>query len=67
MSINQNGVTTTTQKDQFQYEKFTTRLGRKSITRFQWDYRDKNGELHTGIAGSINEAEEKAAKFVYQV
>lgn len=67
MSLTVNGVSTTTQKDQFQYEKFTTKLGRKTIARIQWDYRDAQGVLHTGIATSIDNAMEAASKFGYQI
>jgi hypothetical protein len=62
-----NGVSTTTQRDQFQCEAFTTRIGRKSITKIQWDYRDRNGELHSGIAPTVLEATKAAEKFGYKI
>jgi hypothetical protein len=48
---------------EFQYEKFTAGLRRNPV--IQWDYRDKEGELHTGIAKTVEEAREKAAKYGY--
>jgi hypothetical protein len=67
MSMTQSGVSTTIQLDQFQYEEFTTRIGRENVTRVQWDYRDKQGELYSGIATSVDNAQRAAAKFGYQI
>jgi hypothetical protein len=64
MSLTQNGVSTT-EKGQFAYEKFFAKLGRKTITRYQWDYRDANGILHSGVATSPGAAKRAAAKYGY--
>jgi hypothetical protein len=65
--MSRGGVSTCTDLDTLQYSKFTTRIGRKPVTRIQWDYRDKEGELHTGIATSIDRAMEEAAKHGYEI
>lgn len=65
MTLTANGVSTTKERNSFQYEKFTTKIGRKNIERVQWDYRDKNGVLHTGIAKDFEAACLQASKFGY--
>jgi hypothetical protein len=67
MSLIKNGVSTTTGKDQFNFEVFTTKIGRKPITRIQWDYRDSNGVLHSGVAKTILDAAKAAEKFGYKI
>ena len=37
------------------YEKFNTRIGRKVITRYQYDYRHTDGELFSTVAPSLTE------------
>jgi hypothetical protein len=67
MSLTANGVTTTTEKDCLQYEKYFTKIGRKKVARIQWDYRDSKGVLHSGIATSIDKATEAAKEHGYQI
>ncbi len=53
--------------------KFYMKFGFKRITNsqtlkkhyYQWDYRDKDSILHTGITDSIEKAEKQAAQFGY--
>jgi len=62
--MTKNGVSTTKQPGQFQYERFYSRILRKY--RYAWDYRDLKGELHSGIAKTLKEAKAKAAAFGYE-
>lgn len=63
--INQNGMTTTTENGQFQCEGFNTKLRGKNVRRYQWDYRDSSGKLHSGVAKTEDEAKQKAVQFGY--
>lgn len=65
MSLTENGVSTTKNSNSFLYEKFTTKIGRKTIERVQWDYRDNDGVLHSGIAKDFESACVQASKFGY--
>ncbi|MHB1167033.1 MAG: DUF3873 family protein [Carboxydocellales bacterium] len=62
--LTKNGVTTTQKPGQFQCERHYCSISRKE--QVHWDYRDTNGRLHTGVAKSEAEAQEKAAKFGYK-
>ena len=62
--LNQNGITTTREADTFACEEFFS--GPMRVRRIQWDYRDEEGELHSGIAKTVEEAKEKARKFGYR-
>lgn len=61
-------------KGEFLYEIFHSRLACRRYRcnwcepglRVQWEYRDKDGKLYTGIARSVKQAEELAAKHGYQ-
>lgn len=59
-----NGVSTTTCKDQFQIEKFYSSALKGY--RYAWDYRDKEGILHSGCAKTAKAAVEKAREYGYQ-
>ena len=65
MALTENGVSTTKEKNSFKYEKFLTKVGRKTVERFQWDYRDQDGELHSGVSKSLEQACTAASKFGY--
>lgn len=41
---------------QEQYEKFKTRVGRKVITRYQYDYRHIDGDLFSTVAKTPEDA-----------
>lgn len=41
------------------YEKFTTRVGRKTHTRYQYDYRHTDGELFSCCAPSLEAARQQ--------
>jgi len=46
-----------------QYEKYTcSGLGRKKITRFQYDYRSFSGKLYSSTGKTLEEAKEKVEK-----
>lgn len=64
MSITKNGISTTKSNDSFQYEEFHTTLN--NLTKYQWDYRDINGILHSGISPSIQDAINNAKSFGYK-
>lgn len=61
--LTQNGVSTI-KSNEFKYEKYYSVI----ITRkpyIQWDYRDENGKLHSGIATSIEAAKIAAERYGY--
>lgn len=62
-TMTKNGVSTTTSRDQFQCEEFYSDILKRTL--FQWDYRDENGKLHSGVAKSLDAAGAAAAKFGY--
>lgn len=62
--LTKNGVSTTQGRDQFAYEKYYNKVLKRHIV--QWDYRDANGQLHSGTAKTLEEAKEKAAKYGYR-
>lgn len=51
-SMSEGGVSTTKAGEE-KYEKFTTRVGRKSRTMYQYDYRTPDGELFSCVAPSL--------------
>jgi hypothetical protein len=61
--LTKGGISTTRGRDTFRREAFYSRAMRRYL--IQWDYRDKAGELHSGIADTTPEAEEAAAVFGY--
>lgn len=63
MALTEKGVSTTKQKGQFAYEETFNSILKRNVV--YWDYRDHNGELHTGTAKTLKEAKEKASKFGY--
>jgi hypothetical protein len=63
--MTRNGVTTTKGRDQFQWEEFLPALG-GGVSYVQWDYRDAKGELHSGVARNLADAEVKAAESGYR-
>ncbi len=48
------------------HEKFRTRLGRKLVTRYQYDYRHTDGELFSTVATSLRECRERRDKWLEQ-
>ena len=59
MSLNDNkGCSKTTQKGQFNYEEYHSCIYKKNC--IQWDYRDFNGVLHSGIASCLEKAIKQA-------
>lgn len=61
--LTENGVSTTMDKDQFRYERISSPVTKR--TYIQWDYRDKNGKLHSGVARTLNDAKRAAVKYGY--
>lgn len=54
MELTKNGISTTIRKGQFAYDEYySISVGGM---RVQWDYRDTNGKLYSGIAPSIEQA-----------
>ena len=52
-----NGMSTTTGKDTFAHEPYNEKV--------QWDYRDSNGTLYSGVTSTIEQAKEQAKKHGY--
>jgi len=61
--LTENGVSTTTGKDRFRYEKLSSPITKR--TYIQWDYRGKDGKLHSGVARTLGDAVKKAMAFGY--
>lgn len=59
-SLTRNGISTTTDRDCFQYQFFS---GKKPVS---WDYRDWDGKLHSGVAATLDEAKLKAEEYGYR-
>lgn len=64
MALTENGVSTTKRKGQFVCESAYSRILKREVV--YWDYRDTEGELHTGTARTEEEAQGKASKFGYK-
>jgi hypothetical protein len=64
--MTRNGVSTTVERDRFQYERFQPPWSASGQWYVQWDYRDVGGELHSGIAKTEDEARTAASKFGYR-
>ena len=62
--LTEHGVSTTIERDCFRYE--TYHPTGKTHTRIQWDYRDSQGVLHSGIARDLPSAQASARRFGYQ-
>ena len=62
--LTKNGISTT-KTGEFRCEEFNTWVTGKKMV--QWDYRDDNGVLHSGIAQSMEEAMNKASKFGFSM
>jgi hypothetical protein len=62
VGLQQNGVSTTKERDVLRYDIFTGHGGQQKV---QWDYRDFSGKLHTSICGTIQAAREQAARYGY--
>lgn len=67
MTLTVNGCSTTKAKGQFAYEIYNLPQSRTDIyrgkppeQRVQWDYRDSNGKLFSGIARTVEQAKEAA-------
>lgn len=46
------------------YEVFTTRVGRKSVKRYQYDYRHTDGVLFSTVATSLTKCRERRDKWL---
>jgi len=64
MSLTEHGVSTTTERDCFRYETF--RPAWRRCVRVQWDYRDAAGELHSGVAKTLDAAKVAARRYGYR-
>jgi hypothetical protein len=51
-------------RDEYRDEVYYSRISRKHLC--EWNYRDANGELHTGVAPDRVTAKARAAKFGFQ-
>lgn len=65
MTMTEKGSSTTFNIGQFQCERFYSNAIRDY--RFQWDYRDINGELHSGITKTQEAAIDNAKKHGYKI
>lgn len=63
--LTENGISTTQNKGDFRFEKFISGVTGKPV--IQWDYRDSQGVLHSGVAHSLDEALEKASKLGFSL
>ena len=65
--LTKNGISTTRQTGQFAYEVYflpQSRVdeyrGKPLERRIQWDYRDMNGKLYSGVVETIGQAKQAA-------
>lgn len=63
--LTENGVSTTRNKNEFRTETFISKVTGEEL--IQWDYRDANGVLHSGVAKSLDEAMQKASKHGFKL
>ena len=61
--LTEHGISTTKDYDCFHYESYESSIQKKTL--YQWDYRDKEGNLHSGVAQSLEAAKAKAALYGY--
>ncbi len=62
VGLQHNGVSTTKARDVLRYDCYT---GYQDKPRVQWDYRDRQGNIHTAICGNIETARQQAARYGY--
>jgi hypothetical protein len=62
--ITENGVSTTSEPGQFQAERFYSCFSKCWMV--QWNYRDIQGRLRSGVARSLEGAKKQAAKHGYR-
>lgn len=53
--LTQNGITTTTEPGQEQWETFTAHLSRRPEQRIQYDYRHPDGQLFSCVKKTLAE------------
>jgi hypothetical protein len=58
-----DGISTTKIRGNFRTEEFYSKLSRRWLV--QWDYWDSSGDLHSGVAPSIEAARKSASVFGY--
>lgn len=56
--LTKGGISTTRTPGTFAYEEYWCRITKRHLV--QWDYRDTNGKLFSGIAKSIEQARQIA-------
>lgn len=57
-SINENGCSVC-QPGQENYTSYTTKIGRKEVMRWQYDYRTEDGELFSCVGSSLDSCRAK--------
>lgn len=65
-SINENGCSVC-QPGQENYTSYKTRIGRKEIIRWQYDYRTEDGELFSCIGSSLDSCRAKRDLWLSQL
>lgn len=63
MALTIDGISTTKQRGSFRTEEYYSKMFRAWMV--QWDYRDDDGELHSGVAESMELARRAAGKHGY--
>jgi hypothetical protein len=61
--MNLNGISTCG-KGQENYEKFSTKIGRKRVIRFQYDYRTESGKLFSCIGKTLEQCRSKRDEWI---
>lgn len=65
--MTKNGISTTTAPGSEQYEEFTIpRRGKKSLVRYQYDYRHTDGELFSIIKPTLDECRTARDKWLIE-
>lgn len=64
MSLTERGISTTRGMDQFATEPYwSSMMGGWMVS---WDYRDKDGELRSGVSRTLEQAKKAASRFGYR-
>lgn len=58
-----DGISTTRTHGSFRTEEYYSRISKRRY--IQWDYRDSDGVLHSGVARDITAARKVASKYGY--
>ena len=65
IEITVNGISTTVEQGQEQYETFTYKVGRKTKKAYQYDYRSVDGELFSCIKKTLEDCRAERDAWIF--